>query len=309
MNLKSYYNSLKFNSLLYKSKQEYKTVENLLKIALRFLTFGIMFYVVYSGYYFFMQRRIIYPRHIIRIPPDISDSVPGLKRIWLDTKSGRVESWYLPSLDSSRQLPLPAMIIAHGNAELIDHWVPIVGQIRAMGVGVLLVEYPGYGRSEGEPGEASLTETFIAAYDSLINRPEVDAARIILLGRSVGTGAICALAGVRPSAAMILISPYTSIIALASDYYLPGFLAMDRFDNLELIRSYDNPVLFVHGSRDRLVPYSHSELLLAASQNGELITYDKGHNNLIDDWNLFWNEVREFLIRSGILNEDKSSPN
>ncbi|MCH8272158.1 MAG: alpha/beta hydrolase, partial [Candidatus Marinimicrobia bacterium] len=215
------------------------------------------------------------------------------------------ESWYLPASDSSKQLPLPAMIIAHGNAELIDHWLPIVDQIREMGVGVLLVEYPGYGRSEGEPDEASLTETFIAAYDSLIRRPGVDAARIILLGRSVGTGPICALAGARPSAAMILMSAFTNISALASDYYIPGFLAKDRFDNLELIRSYTNPILFVHGSRDRLIPYKHSELLLAASQNAELITYDKGHNDLIDDWNLFWNEVKEFLIRSGILDEDR----
>ena len=278
---------------------------NLIKTAMRYLAFGILFSVVYSDYYFFMQRKIIYPRHIIRIPPDNSDSAPGLERIWLDTSSGRVESWYLPASDSSAQLPLPAMIIAHGNAELIDHWLPIVNEIREMGISVLLVEYPGYGRSEGKPGEASLTETFITAYDSLVSRPEVDAARIVLLGRSVGSGAICALAGVRPSAAMILMSPYTSISALASDYYLPGFLAKDRFDNLNLIKSYVNPVLIVHGSSDRIIPYKHSQKLLAASQNGELITYDRGHNDLIDDWKRFWNEVRPFLIRSGVLNEEE----
>ncbi|MCH7819635.1 MAG: alpha/beta hydrolase [Candidatus Marinimicrobia bacterium] len=277
-------------------------MENFLKIALRYLSFGIFFYVLYSGYYFFMQRRIIYPRHIIRTPPDISDSVPGLERIWLDTSSGRVESWYIPASDSSELLPLPAMIIAHGNAELIDHWLPIVDGIREMGLSVLLVEYPGYGRSEGKPSEASLTETFITAYDSLVSKPDVDSSRIVLLGRSVGSGAICALAEVRPSAAMILMSPYTSISALASDYYIPGFLALDRFDNLDIIKSYDNPVLFVHGSRDRIIAYKHSRKLLAASENGELITYDRGHNDLIDDWSRFWNEVRPFLIRSGVLN-------
>ena len=280
-------------------------METFLKTALRYLAFGTVFYVMYSGYYFFMQRRIIYPRHIIRVPADISDSVPGLEHIWLNTNSGRVESWYLPAFDSTKQLPLPAMIIAHGNAELIDHWLPIVNGIRDMGIGVLLVEYPGYGRSEGKPSEASLTETFITAYDSLVSKPEVDAGRIVLFGRSVGNGAICALAGVRPSAAMILMSPYTSISALASDYYLPGFLAKDRFDNLTLIKSYNNPVLFVHGSRDRIIPYKHSQKLLAASRNGELITYDRGHNDLIDDWNRFWNEVRPFLIRSGVLIEDE----
>ena len=278
-------------------------MENLLKISLRLFVYGILFYVVYSGYYFFMQKRIIYPRHILRTPPDIYDNVPGLERIWLNTNSGKVESWYLPVSDSSEQLPAPAMIIAHGNAELIDSWLPIVNEIRKLGISVLLVEYPGYGRSEGEPGETSLTETFIAAYDSLISKPEVDAARIVLFGRSVGSGAICALAGARPSAAMILMSPFSSISSMASDYYLPGFLVKDTFDNLSLIKSYNNPILFVHGSRDRIIPYKHSQKLLAASRYGELITYDKGHNNLIEDWNLFWNEVRPFLIRSEVLNE------
>ena len=279
-------------------------METFLKTSLRYLAFGTAFYVMYSGYYFFMQKRIIYPRHVIRTPPDIYDSVPGLERIWLDTKSGKVESWYFAASDSSEQLPVPAMIIAHGNAELIDHWLPIVSDIREMGMGVLLVEYPGYGRSEGKPGETSLTETFIAAYDSLISRPEVDAARIVFFGRSIGSGVICALADTRPSAAMILMSPFSSVSSLASDYYLPGFLAKDRYDNLSRIRSYKNPILFVHGSRDRIIPYKHSQKLLAASRNGELITYDRGHNDLIDDWNRFWNEVRPFLIRARILGDD-----
>ncbi|MCH8928908.1 MAG: alpha/beta hydrolase [Candidatus Marinimicrobia bacterium] len=280
-------------------------MENLLKISLRILTYGVLFYVVYSGYYFFMQKRIIYPRHIIRTPPDIYDSVPGLERIWLNTKSGKVEAWYFQPSDSSEQLPFPAMIIAHGNAELIDYWLPIVNEIRELGMSVLLVEYPGYGRSEGEPGEESLTEAFIAAYDTLISKPEVDAGRIVLFGRSVGSGVICALADARPSAAMILMSPFSSISAMAADFYLPGFLVKDRFDNLSLIKSYDNPILFVHGSRDRIIPYKHSLKLLAASRQGKLITYDKGHNDLIEDWNLFWNEARPFLIRSKVLNEDE----
>jgi len=276
-----------------------------LKLSLRILTYGVLFYVVYSGYYFFMQNRIIYPRHIIRTPPDIYDSVPGLERIWLNTKSGEVEAWYFQPSDSSEQLPFPSMIIAHGNAELIDYWLPIVDEIRELGMSVLLVEYPGYGRSEGEPGEESLTETFIAAYDTLISKPEVDAERIVLFGRSVGCGAVCALAGARPSAAMILMSPFSSISAMASDFFLPGFLVKDRYDNLNIIRSYDKPVLFVHGSRDRIIPYKHSQKLLAASRYGELITYDKGHNDLIDDWNRFWTEARPFLIRSKILNENE----
>ncbi len=274
-------------------------------MSLRIFAYGILFYIVYSGYYFFMQRRIIYPRHVLRTPPDVYDSVPDLERIWLNTKSGKVEAWYLQTSDSSKDQPYPAMIIAHGNAELIDSWLPIVDGIRELGISVLLVEYPGYGRSEGEPSESSLTETFIAAYDLLISKPEVDAARIVLFGRSVGSGVICSLADARPSIAMILMSPFSSITTMAADFYLPGFLVKDRFNNLNVIKSYNNPVLFVHGSRDRVIPYKHSQKLLAVSQQGKLITYDKGHNDLIEDWNKFWNEARPFLIRSKVLNKDE----
>ena len=287
---------------MYSLNSERKTMENLLKISLRIFAYGILFYIVYSGYYFFMQRRIIYPRHVLRTQPDVYDSVPDLERIWLNTKSGKVEMWYLPTSDSSKNQPYPAMIIAHGNAELIDSWLPIVDGIRELGISVLLVEYPGYGRSEGEPSESSLTETFIAAYDLLISKPEVDAARIVLFGRSVGSGVICSLAGARPSIAMILMSPFSSITAMAADFYLPGFLVKDRFNNLNVIKSYNNPILFVHGSRDRVIPYKHSQKLLAVSRQGKLITYDKGHNDLIEDWNKFWNEARPFLIRSKVLN-------
>ena len=80
-------------------------------------------------------------------------------------------------------------MFAHGNAELIDYWPEEFDEPRRWGAGVLLVEYPGYGRSDGAPSQDSITESMLAAYDWARQHADVDASRIIPYGRSLGGGA------------------------------------------------------------------------------------------------------------------------
>ena len=170
-----------------------------------------------------------------------------------------------------------------------------------LGMGVLLVEYPGYGRSEGSPSERSIAEALSAGYDSLVARPDVDPDRIVLVGRSLGGGAICTLAGRRPSAALILMSTFTSIRTMAWRHLLPGFLVRDPFDNLAVVRDYPGPILIIHGTADGVVPYSHGLSLSLAASNSRLITYRCGHNDCPPDWPAFWYEAETFLRESGVL--------
>jgi len=100
--------------------------------------------------------------------------------------------------------------LAHGNGELIDFWPNELNRFTNLGIGVLLVEYPGYGRSTGPQSQSSITEAFVTAYDTLCARADVEASKIILVGRSLGGGAVCALAAKRPAAALILMSTFTS---------------------------------------------------------------------------------------------------
>jgi hypothetical protein len=170
-----------------------------------------------------------------------------------------------------------------------------------MGVGLLLVEYPGYGRSAGSPSQESISETFIKAYDRLAARQDVDASRIVLFGRSLGGGAVCDLALKRPSAALILMSCFKSVSAFAVRYLAPAFLIRDPFDNLSVVRQYPGPVLVIHGNFDEVVPFSHGRALHAAAPNGKMIAYPAGHNDCPPDWAVFWRDVEEFLRTHGIL--------
>ena len=74
---------------------------------------------------------------------------------------------------------------------------------------------PGYGRSAGSPSEKSITEAFLAAYDAITTRDDVDPSQVILFGRSLGGGAVCALSKYRPIKALILMSTFTSVRSMA----------------------------------------------------------------------------------------------
>lgn len=268
---------------------------------IKYLFGGVLLYVAYCLLLFLMQRMMLFPRGLIGSPPEHMPEVAGLEKIWLNTSGGRVESWFIKPVKGKTTEPAPVVIFAHGNGELIDFWPDELMRLAEMGIGVLLVEYPGYGRSKGRPTQKSITETFVMAYDRIARREEVDASKIILLGRSVGGGAVCALAEQRPSACLILMSAFTSVRAFAPKYLVPQFLILDPFDNLALVRSYKAPLLVVHGRKDEIIPYSHGISLYEASNGGKLVTYDAGHNDCPPDWNRFWMDIESFLIKAKII--------
>jgi fermentation-respiration switch protein FrsA (DUF1100 family) len=236
-----------------------------------------------------------------------------LERLWLDTSSGRVEAWLIPpradALAGQEQAPVPAVIHTHGNGELIDHWPDLLAEYGGMGVALLLVEFPGYGRSQGSPSQKSITETMLRAYDTLASRPEVDAGRIAVHGRSVGGGAACTLLGRREVAAVVLESSFTGIRPFAAARLLPPFLVLDPFDNLQAVEEYRGPVLVIHGSRDDIIPYRHGQQLAAAAgPRGRLITYACGHNDCPPDRRQYWRDIGGFLAESGIVSADSTQP-
>ncbi len=251
------------------------------------------FYGIYCGLLFVFQRHLIFPALFVGSPQFPSPSTP-MERLWVDIPGARVEGWLLlsPTAEGKRK---PLVLFAHGNGELIDIWPETFQSLTRRGLHVLLVEYPGYGRSTGKPSQKSITEALCAAYDRIVARSDVDPSRIILMGRSIGGGAACAVAAERPSAALVLLSTFTSLRPFARRYLAPSFLLRDPFDNLAVVSSYRGPVLIVHGKHDTVVPYSHGKALAEAARSGWLITYDADHNDCPPDWEVFFDALTDFL--------------
>jgi hypothetical protein len=261
--------------------------------------------VLYAGYcllLFLAQRQMLFPRYMI--PPvsgEERQKIPSLETIWIQTSFGKIEAWYLPPVRPSENQPVPLVIFAHGNAETIDFCVQEMSQFSHWGMGTLLVEFPGYGRSQGKPSQASITEAFINAYDVMTHRKDIDASKIILYGRSIGGGAICSLSEHRPAAALILMSTFTSVRSFSSRYLVPAFLVRDPFDNLAAVGTFQGPVLILHGKHDEIIPYSHGKSLNQASANARFLSYDCGHNDCPPDWPRFWEDVKKFFVDAGLI--------
>lgn len=240
-----------------------------------------------------LQTKLAFPY----IPPSaqIPEAVQkvGGETIWLDVNGKRVEAWFLPARHGE---PAPLIMNTHGNGELIDQWAERVTPLRDGGFGVLLVEYPGYGRSEGKPSEKSITRTMLAAYDWAAKDPRVDPARIVAHGRSMGGGAAGALAKERPLAALILESTYISLAAMVRAHGVPNFLIVNRFDTMEALKTYPGPVLVLHGERDMVIPVGQGRALASASKRARLEIQDCGHNDCPPQWEL----VLGFLAQNGV---------
>jgi uncharacterized protein len=240
-----------------------------------------------------LQTKLAFPY----IPP--SAQIPGAvnevggESVWLDVDGKRVEAWFLPARHDQ---PAPLIMNTHGNGELIDQWAERATPLRDAGYGVLLVEYPGYGRSEGTPSEKSITNAMLAAYDWALKNPRVDPARIIAHGRSMGGGAVGALARHRPLAALILESTYTSLAAMVRAAGVPDLLIVNRLDTMEALKDYTGPVLVLHGESDNVIPVAHARALASASKRARLEIQHCGHNDCPPQWDV----VLGFLSQNGV---------
>ncbi len=276
---------------------------------LRALLLGLVAYMLYAGLLALLQRKMIFPRAgeaSVAAPAGLAEV--GWQRWWLDTDEGKVEAWHLAGRGVSAEAPGPAVILAHGNGELIDDWLHGVAErYRDAGVSVLMAEYRGYGRSAGTPSQAAITADYVRFYDRLAARPEVDAQRIFYHGFSLGGAVVASLARQRTPAALILQSTFTCVADMADGLPVPvpDFLIRDRFDTLDEVRQLDVPILVVHGRLDDVVPFSHGERLARAAHDADFVVHGGGHH-LMTDAVAFWRAVRKLLARAHVLALDQN---
>ena len=125
------------------------------------------------------------------------------------------------------------------------------------------MEYPGYGIYKGVPSDAVIMEDAVSVYDYLTTKLRVKPTNIIAFGRSIGTGSATYLASMREIGALVLMSAFTSIRAAVKDFAgkIAQYAIKDRFNNLEMMTKVKCSTFLVHGQKDGLIPFSHSEEL------------------------------------------------
>lgn len=239
------------------------------------------------------QSSLLYPG--TELPrPALDPETVGFEEVQLLTEEGPGIAWFLPPTQPT-EAAFPVAMFFHGNYETIDAAIPRLRRLRAAGIGVMAVEYPGYGGAPGEPSQESITAVAIAAYDAVVRDPRVDATRVFAWGFSLGGGPAAQLAARRPLAALLLQSTFTSVRDMAGEFGLPGFLVSDPFDTAAVVTGFDGPVLVLHGDRDEVIPYAHGVQLGSLGAHVEFHRMQCGHNDCPGDFKGYWERVFTFL--------------
>jgi fermentation-respiration switch protein FrsA (DUF1100 family) len=207
-----------------------------------------------------------------------------------------------------RALDLPAppgartVVHFHNNRDTAADAADLARGLHALGLGVLLVEYRGYGVSRGaEPSEEGLYDDAEAALDGLAARG-VGPERVVLWGTSLGTGVAAEMARRGRGAALVLVTPYTSIpdVVTAAAPLVPTWLLLPyRFDTLRKTAEISVPTLVIHGDEDEIVPFWMGSRLATAISGARLLRVEGGHHG-----DLFLRERDRLLGAISALSRD-----
>ena len=236
-------------------------------------------------YMLILDRTMIYfPHREIEATPD---SV-GLEYddVYLTTSDGtRIHGWHVPGRSNV------TLLWFHGNSGNISHRLDNIHILnQRLGVGVFIIDYRGYGLSEGKPSEKGLYMDAEAALDYLKADLGLDPERdVVLMGRSLGAGVAVEMATRHRVRGVMLESGFTSIreMAEASGSKLPIALVLlvfeARYDSISKIGRVESPVMILHGDRDDTVPYWMAERLYTAANEPKTLYPIRGasHNDTV----------------------------
>ena len=219
-----------------------------------------------------------------------------------------IHGWFIPASRVDTAVVPLTLLFFHGNAENIGHNLDLARLTHAAGYNLLLIDYRGYGRSEGSPSEQGIYRDGEAALRYLRGRDDVDGTAIVLWGRSIGASVAVHLAATGTAGAhaagtgasggadrvtggpagLILESGFTSALELLREgsawpLYPLAHLGTYRFDQMTRIRSVTAPLLVVHGTDDEIVPYRLGRRLYEAAPGRKqfLDIPGGGHNDLM----------------------------
>src|SRR5215470_9109385 len=236
-------------------------------LAKRMLYFVVGLYPALLIVAFFADGFIFLPH-----PSSYKDGPDTLK---LTTRTGKkISALYLINPKAKFTL-----LVSHGNAEDLGDDRPWLEELQRAGFSILAYDYEGYGTSDGKPSEQAAYDDENAAYDYLTQTLKIAPDRIIIYGRSVGSGPAVHLAARKPTAGLILQSPFVSAFRVLTRIPL---LPFDKFPNYKNIRNVHCPVLIIHGDSDKVIAPWHGKKLFELANEPKTFVPIPGadHNDL-----------------------------
>ena len=221
------------------------------------------------------EALLFYPQtlpqnHRFTLAPDIHEA-------WVDVPGARLHALHL-------RLPQPRGVVffLHGNAGSLQTWFVDIDKYRRQNVDLFMLDYRGFGKSSGRiENEAQLMADVRAAWAQVA--PLYAGKLRVFYGRSLGTGLAALLAAEVQPELTVLVSPYSSMTALAAEKYpwVPSAVLRYPLRTDAALARVQGRVLLVHGGRDTLIPPVHSERLLAAQPRATLLRVrGAGHNDI-----------------------------
>ena len=254
--------------------------------------YGLLVIVVY-----FMQGRMLYlpnvPGRTLTMTP--ADMGMDYEDVSIKTADGvTLHGWFIAGRSSR------VLLFFHGNAGNISHRLDSIRQFQDLGLSVLIIDYRGYGQSEGRPTENGVYRDADAAWRYLREDRATLAGDIIIFGRSLGASVASRLAAQHQPLALIVESSFTSVPDIAKELYpwLPArWLSRLRHATRDYIREVRCPVLVVHSRDDEIIPFHHGEEIFASANEPRTLLAIRGTHNdgFLRDENTYVGGFRTFL--------------
>ncbi len=270
-------------------------------------TLIILIKVLVSAYAALLVLAYFYQDGLIFLPQQLS----GLELQAIASRHAQAEQVHLPADDGvtlhgwflgaggTQASRAPLLVYYGGNAEEVSWLLGEAG--RFAGYSLLLMNYRGYGGSSGKPGESVLYADALRVFDYAASRADVDARRIVIMGRSLGTAMAVRVAARRAVRAVLLVSPYDSMVELGRRHhaYLPvSLLLRHRFDASADAPKAKAPLQVLVASRDSIVPLEHSRRLAGAwgGPHSWREIADADHIDITSS-PAYWKAIAEFLAQ------------
>jgi fermentation-respiration switch protein FrsA (DUF1100 family) len=252
------------------------------RMIVKLLTLVVVAWIVIVVMAWLFQRKLIYIPITGSVPP-AAEFLTTAEEVVIETADGlALGAWFVgPSVEANGA----TVVVFNGNAGDRSFRTPLAHALSRLGFNVLLFDYRGYGGNAGGPSEKGLAADARAVIVYLEGRDDVDHDRIVYFGESLGAAVAIGLATERPPAALVLRSPFTSLVDIGRKHYriLPvRTLLRDRYPSIDRVGGLDCPILVIAGEQDGIVPPEQSRALFEAAAEPKrfVLIPGAGHNDL-----------------------------